>query len=197
MSLNHIVSPIIKPYMNASFNTLALQAFEEQLSFQVDATGGVLTITAVVPAGGALLTIPDPGVDGADFQLSVNPVTVETKTRVLTSDDSGKVHTIASAAAASVYTLPAPTTSGLSFKFIVTGTIANAVTISSSGANIVGLITALDGTAFGTAGKVAASTSLVLVAAKTDPGNNLTFVSDGTKYWLQGQISQHDGITLS
>lgn len=187
---------VYKPYFNQSCNALLLQKASNQLVFQAAEAGNTMTVSCAIPASSCVLSIPDPGSTSASVQLSVGGSSSETKTRVLSISDSGKTLFIASAAAASSYTLPDPTTAGLRFQFIVTGSLSNAATITSSGANVQGLITSLDGTAFATNGVLVSSTNVILGTTSV-VGDNLLFVSDGSKYWVQGQCSIHNSITRS
>ncbi len=196
MSLNELLSTTYKPWLNTQENSIVLQKASSQLGFRPLGAGNTLYLSASNPAtDGTVVNIPDSGVASSSVVLSVSPVSSLTATRALTSADSGKTLVISSAVAASGYALPAPTVSGLKFQFIVTGTIANPVTITSTGANIQGAISTNNGTAFATTGILVASTNVILTASTV--GDNFIFISDGSKYWVQGQIAINTTVTRS
>jgi hypothetical protein len=201
MSLNELLAPSYKPWSNCSLNSLFLQQASNQLGFQPSGTGNRLFLSASSPANDlTVITLPDPGVIASKFLLNIGSVSNVTATTVLTSADSGKVFSVNSAAAASSYTLPAPTTAGLKYSFYIGGAVSNAVTISSSGANISGQAIAADATACGgsgiTAGVIAAKTNIIF-SSSSAVGDHISLFSNGTNYIASAFVAVHSTITAS
>ena len=101
--------------------------------------------------------------------------------KTLTADDSGKVFMVGHATVPFAITLPAPTTAGLIFKFIYIND-ATAVTITSTAANIFGVLSVESAT-----NRIACASKLsVLFAADALIGDSLEFISNGVNYYVTG-----------
>lgn len=196
MSLNHIYdNGVYKPYLNESCNQLLLQASSNQLKFQAAEAGFYSVVNSTAPAQNSVISIPDPGVASASFQLSVSGSS-ETKTRVLTIADSGKTLLINSAAAASTYTLPAPSAGvGMHFKFVVCGTLSNAATILSTGLNVNGSVVYSDAKS---ATAILAQTSQLKITLTSSSaiGDVVDVWSNGTIYIFSAQVAVAATITF-
>ena len=101
-------------------------------------------------------------------------------TSPLTAVDSGKVFMVGGGAGI-VITLPAATTAGLIFKFILVDS-TNLVTISSPTANIYGVLSVQSGT-----NRIAcAGETSVVFAANALIGDSIEFISNGVNYYATG-----------
>ena len=102
----------------------------------------------------------------------------------VSASDSGKIFYLGRdpAPVAKVVNIPAPTTAGLKYDFIMQGTAAaNAtVTITSTAANIKGLWRQISGAA-----TVAGPSTSITFTATSIPGDRVTLVSDGTSWMCE------------
>jgi len=134
-----------------------------------DTGGYAITFAASTPAQNVVISIPDPGTTGANLVLGTSNVSTITATTAITPSQSGNLFFIASAAAAVAITLPA-VASGLRYVFIVSGTLANAVTIGAGSAIILGSVLSSDGTSVtGGAITTAKSNAIIETEEKHDP----------------------------
>lgn len=108
----------------------------------------------------------------------------------LGASDSGKI--ILLDAVGEAITLPSPT-SGFSYKFIATATTA------TSNWTIVAATNVIYGSAQVAGAVVAASAenTITLVVAKFLPGDWVSLISDGTKWYVDGSVVTATGLTFT
>ena len=119
--------------------------------------------------------------------------------KILTAVDSGKVFMLNYNTTLAI-TLPAPTTAGLIFKFIVKD-VTDTKTITSTSTNISGVIcqksTSTD-TGPATDSVVAVSTATnILFGTTAELGDTVELISDGTNYYVTGFSRINGAITVS
>jgi hypothetical protein len=122
-----------------------------------------------------------------------------TSATVLTAANSGQLIALGANSGAVAVTLPAPV-AGLRFRFQVTGALTGAVTITSTGANISGVVADADGTACGgtgfTTGVFASKTNLI-VGTGGVIGDWYEFSAFGAAYTVVGITGLHTSITAT
>lgn len=124
---------------------------------------------------------------GLNANKDQKAVSVDT---TLTAGDSGK--TILLDAVGEAITLPAAE-AGLSFKFLVTAAvITTAWTVASPSANIYGSVTEA-----GLVQLASAETTITVVHTKAIQGDWFTLESDGTNYYVAGQLSVAASFTTA
>ena len=122
--------------------------------------------------------------DAGTDQLSLTADTT------LTASDSGK--TILLDAIGEAVTLPAPT-AGLNYKFVVTAAVATTSwTVAATGALIYGSVTEA-----GLVQLCSAETTITIVFTKAIPGEWFTLESDGTNWYVAGQLSVASSFTTA
>ena len=122
--------------------------------------------------------------DAATDQLSLTADTT------LTASDSGK--TILLDAIGEAITLPSPI-AGVNYRFICTVTaVTTDWTVVASGAIVYGSVTVA-----GAVVAASAETTTTLVVAKFLPGDWVTFESDGTNWYVAGQVVTAAGCTFA
>lgn len=200
MSLNQLTSPTYKPELDLYFDSLVLTNSTSGLLFQPQAgtnsslSGNSVGVVSSSPASNRIYTIPDVGAD-VKFQLGCKSVVTGTATSSLSVSQAGSVVFIASAAAASTYTLPTPASGniGASFRFVVAGSLSNAATITGGASKIKGCIVAGDATA---TGQSTGSTNCIF-GTSSAVGDTVEFISDGSLWYAYGQIAVHSTLTFS
>lgn len=129
----------------------------------------------------------------ADYFVGTKvPVLSVSAAATLTAAQSGSVILVAKAAAYTI-TLPAPTITGLRFKFIGGAVIANAVTIASPSANTVA------GHWIGATPTLTATTNSTSIAftATSVAGDVIEAVSDGSKWQVSGITGAAAGMAFA
>ena len=122
-----------------------------------------------------------------DAATDQKAVTVDT---TLTASDSGK--TILLDAVGEAITLPAPV-AGLNYKFLVTAAvITSAWVITATGAIIYGSVTEA-----GLVQLASAETTINIVHTKAIQGDWFTLESDGTNWYVAGQLSVAASFTTA
>jgi hypothetical protein len=122
-----------------------------------------------------------------DAATDQKAVTVDT---TLTASDSGK--TILLDAVGEAITLPAPV-AGLNYKFLVTAAvITSAWVITATGAIIYGSVTEA-----GLVQLASAETAITIVHTKAIQGDWFTLESDGTNWYVAGQLSVAASFTTA
>jgi hypothetical protein len=97
----------------------------------------------------------------------------------------------------SAYTLDIPVPSpNTMFKFIVSGDLTSAVTISAPGEYILGSVLSSDGTAV-TDGAIIAPITNVIIGNSAAIGDVYSFFADGSYWYLQGITGIHGSVTFS
>jgi hypothetical protein len=146
----------------------------------------------------------------ADFQLTEDAqgtleiaktheesVEVVTATNVITADESGKTFFL-SAAAGFVSTLPTAA-AGLRFTFIVkTAPTSNGYTITGSPADVIFGTIACSGAADTVNGVTAdANDNVILVHNQAKIGDIVEFISDGTNWYVSGNVNTFAAVTAN
>ena len=122
--------------------------------------------------------------DAATDQLALTADTT------LTASDSGK--TILLDAVGEAITLPAPI-AGVNYKFLVSAAvITTAWTVAATGALIYGSVTEA-----GLVKLASAETTITIVHTKAIPGDWFTLESDGTNWYVAGQLSVASSFTTA
>lgn len=113
---------------------------------------------------------------------------------VLTAVDSGKVFMLNCGSQLEIR-LPAPTTAGLIFKFIVKD-VTDTKTILSTADNISGVICQLNSTISNSVVAVSTATNINFSSAAV-LGDTVELISDGTNYYITGFTRINGAITAS
>jgi hypothetical protein len=132
----------------------------------------------------------------ADQLQSMKAKTPIAATQALLPSDAGVI--FATAAAATVLTLPASSVAGLHFKIVKSAANAQTITVSSTAADIIGTLSIASATAGNNAGILlnTARTS-VIFAAGALIGDNLDLVSTGTNWICNGVSGLQAGFTVA
>jgi len=125
------------------------------------------------------------------------PIIMGTVTQALSAAQSGSIVRIQSAAAACTYTLPTPA-AGLYYEFFCTnGSLANAVTVTSTTALITGNINAGDASAV-TGNPGGSAVTNVIMSTSSAVSDRLVFQCvDGSTWGVHGSIAVHTTVTSS
>jgi len=201
MSLNHIYdNGIFKPDADWSCNQLLLQQSSNQLIFQNAETGNKMSLNVAQPGQNTVLSIPDPGVAAANIALSLGSYKLVSSNVTLTNANSGQTIFLGAISATTTILLPAPTTPGLKFKFVLAGVITSPGTyvITSTAANIYGILSSCNGSAYSTY-NFGPDTSLTVANGSTVSyvGDNYEFVSNGTSYFVQVISAKNASVSVS
>ena len=167
--MTQYIEDVLPPIQSAGLNTL------ENVTI-----GGTLAVTGA-----------------ATFGSTTENTEVVTATNVITAAESGKTFYL-SAAAGFVSTLPTAA-AGLNFKFVVkTAPTTNGYTIVGTPVAIIQGTVAANG-AEATINGVAAvdEDNVILVANEADPGDWVEFNSDGTNWYVTGQVNTFAAITAN
>lgn len=175
-----------------------LQASSLQLKFQPGGTGNSVFFSTSNPAGGdESVVIPDFGVSAVNMVSSIAVVNNITTTITLNAGNSKQLHNITSAAPYTI-TLPNPNlANSMSFLFVIKAALSGgAVTISSTGANIIGNVISSDGTSV-TGGNVSTAKTSIVLGTTALAGDTYELISNGTNYILRGMTSVHGSVTFT
>lgn len=142
---------------------------------------------------GATLTVTDP--DGVE--LAVNPF-VKTKTAAFTvpTSENGMTY-ILSLAGGFATTLPSPA-AGLRYRFVVGISNTSNYTIAAASAIIFGSVSSADLNAASDAALSSTGiTTITLAANKSVKGDWIELVSDGAAWFMSGNVTVFDAVSLS
>lgn len=110
----------------------------------------------------------------------------------LTTSQSGSLFTITGGAGGATYSLPSPSI-GLSYDFVLVGLSgASNITVAATSTLLYGYI-------LGSATRVACSgnTNVIFVRTNGAVGDKVSFVSDGTNWYVQGLSQNAGGFSTS
>lgn len=163
-----------------------------------DFLGATTTLSAATPASSCTITIPDPGVTACSLKVGVESIVPITSATTVSASNSGKKFTIANSGSAYSITLPAPTTQGLNFNFIVQSALNAAVTITASSAIIQGNLLSSNGTAV-TGGAILNSSpkTNVIIGTTANPGDSYSFYANGSRWIVLGFTAVNTSVTVS
>lgn len=187
---------------NDTCNSLLCYGSGTSIFFRPAYTGSQVNLICTSPATETSVTIPDFSSlsTNVNMAFNLNPVQLGLATVSVPISGSGGIISLQSAASASTYSLPAPSSKGLRYKFVVSGALSSAVTLASSGANVSGIAISADATAVGgtgfTAGVTASKTNIIL-SNSSAVGDSVEFISDGTKYLVNIFVAVHTTVTSS
>jgi hypothetical protein len=163
-----------------------------------DSTGAEIAQRPQAVQFSADFTIANDGEDTLSIaKTHVDTVEVVTATNVLTAAETGTTYFL-SAAAGFTTTLPTAA-AGLRFKFIVkTAPTSNGYTITGSPADVIyGTVAASGAEATVNGITASAADNVILVANQALIGDTVEFYSDGTNWYVNGNVNTFAALTAN